>query len=105
MLGDEAEQALVTMRSLDRLLSEAYEPAKGLLHVIAYAEGGASQRPAGVLDDYAFTVLACLDAYETTSDLRYFTSAQEIAGRMISGFYDETEGSFFNLDSAFRLLN
>ncbi len=99
VLGDEAEQEFA-LRSLDRLLSEAYQPAQGLLHVIAYAEGGASQRPAGVLDDYAFTVLACLDAYETTSDLRYFTSAQEIAGRMISGFYDETEGGFFDLDSA-----
>ncbi len=99
MLGDDAEQAFA-LRSLDRLLSEAYEPAQGLLHVIAYAEGGASQRPAGVLDDYAFTVLACLDAYETTSDLRYFTNAQEIAARMISGFHDETGGGFFDLDSA-----
>ena len=67
--------------------------------MIAYAEGGASQRPTGVLDDYAFTVLACLDAYEATSDLRYFTNAQEIAQRMISGFYDETDGGFFDLDS------
>ncbi len=99
VLADDAEQAFA-LRSLDRLLSEAYEPAKGLLHIVAYAEGGASQRPAGVLDDYAFTVLACLDAYEATSELRYFTNAQEIAARMISGFYDKTGGGFFDLDSA-----
>jgi uncharacterized protein len=99
VLGENAEQEFA-LRSLDRLLSEAYLPATGLLHVIAYAEGGASQRPTGVLDDYAFTVLACLDAYEATSDLRYFASAEEIAERMISGFYDETGGGFFDLDSA-----
>jgi uncharacterized protein YyaL (SSP411 family) len=99
VLGEIAEQKFA-LRSLDRLLAEAYQPGRGLLHVIAYAAGGASQRPAGVLDDYAFTVLACLDAYEVTSDLRYFASAEEIAERMISGFYDETGGGFFDLDSA-----
>ena len=98
VLGEEAEVKFA-LRSLDRLLSEAYDPARGLLHVIAYAEGGASQRPAGVLDDYAFTVLACLDAYEASSDLRYFVSAREIAERMISGFYDAQGGGFFDLES------
>jgi hypothetical protein len=53
-----------------------------------------------VLDDYAYTVLACLDAYEATSELRYLGHAQEIAARMISGLYDETGGGFFDLDSA-----
>jgi uncharacterized protein YyaL (SSP411 family) len=99
VLGEEDELKFA-LRSLDRLLSEAYDPARGLLHVIAYAEGGASQRPAGVLDDYAFTVLACLDAYEASSDLRYFVSAGEVAERMISGFYDEKGGGFFDLESA-----
>jgi hypothetical protein len=99
VLGDQAEQEFALL-SLDRLLSEAYQPVRGLLHVISYAEGGASQRPTGVLDDYAFTVLACLDAYEATSDLRYFTAAEEIATRMISGFYDETGSGFFDIDAA-----
>jgi hypothetical protein len=99
VLGEE-DEVQFALRSLDRLLSEAYDPARGLLHVIAYAQGGASQRPAGVLDDYAFTVLACLDAYEASSDLRYFVSAGEVAERMISGFYDEKGGGFFDLESA-----
>jgi uncharacterized protein YyaL (SSP411 family) len=96
----EHEELQFALRSLNRLLAEAWQPDRGLLHVIAYAEGGKSQRPAGVLDDYAFTVLACLDAYESTSDMRYFASAQQIAARMISGFGDETSGGFFDLDSA-----
>jgi uncharacterized protein YyaL (SSP411 family) len=99
VLGENSEQQFA-LRSLDRLLTEAWQSERGLLHVIAYAGNGASQRPAGVLDDYAFTVLACLDAYESTTDLRYFTSAQQIAARMISGFGDETGGGFFDLDSA-----
>jgi uncharacterized protein YyaL (SSP411 family) len=99
VLGETAEQEFA-LRSLDRLLSEAYQPASGLLHVIAYAEGGASPRPSAMLDDYAFTILACLDAYEATSELRYFTTAEQLADRMISGFYDETGGGFFDLDRA-----
>jgi hypothetical protein len=99
ILEDTAEQEFA-LRTLDRLLADAFQPSSGLLHVIAYAEGGASQRPAGVLDDYAFTILACLDAYEATGDLRYFTRAEEIASRMISGFCDETGGGFFDTDSA-----
>ncbi len=98
VLGDKAEQEFA-LRSLDRLLSEAYQPERGLLHIIAYAEKGTNQRPAGVLDDYAFTVLACLDAYEATSNLRYFTTAEQIVSRMISGFYDQTNGGFFDLDN------
>jgi uncharacterized protein YyaL (SSP411 family) len=99
VLGESGEEEFA-LRSLRRLLDEAYEPERGLLHVIAYAEGGTSQRPAGVLDDYAFTVLACLDAYETTGELLYFARAEEIAERMIAGFYDETGGGFFDLDNA-----
>jgi hypothetical protein len=99
VLGD-GEELEFARRSLDRLLEEAYEPSRGLRHVIAYALGGASQRPAGLLDDYAFTVLACLDAYEATSDLRYLTSAEQVAERMISGFYDEAGGGFFDTESA-----
>jgi uncharacterized protein len=112
VLGDEAEQQFA-LRSLGRLLAEAYLPEAGLRHVIAYAEGGGMQRPgsttgtelrsltpAGVLDDYAFTTLACLDAYEASGELRYFHRAAEIAERMIAGFHDKTDGGFFDMDSA-----
>ncbi len=33
----------------------------------------------GMLDDYAFTALACLDAYEVTGAISYFNFAQQIA--------------------------
>jgi uncharacterized protein YyaL (SSP411 family) len=51
---------------------------------------------AGLLDDYAFTALACLDAYEATADLSYFKFGQAITDAMIARFYDTTSGGFFD---------
>jgi len=103
VLGEDAELQFA-LRSLDRLLAEAYLPEAGLRHVIAYAADGtdhlARQRPAGVLEDYAYTTLACLDAYEASGDLRYYDHASEIAARMIAGFHDDNDGGFFDLDNA-----
>ncbi|MGI9103977.1 MAG: thioredoxin domain-containing protein [Terriglobales bacterium] len=89
------------LRSLDRLLSEGWTGAGGLKHVIAYADPEAArQEIAGVLDDYAFTALACLDAYETTADLSYFNFARKIADAMVERFYDAASGGFFDSDVA-----
>jgi uncharacterized protein YyaL (SSP411 family) len=96
------------LRSLDRLLSEGWKAnatsnAKGksvrptLVHVIAYSDPKAAHRDiGGVLDDYAFTAIACLDAYEATADLSYFRFARAIADAMISRFYDSDAGGFFD---------
>jgi uncharacterized protein YyaL (SSP411 family) len=68
-----------------------------LLHVVAYSDPKAEPREvAGLLDDYAFTALACLDAYEATADLSYFKFARSIADTMIAKFYDATSGGFFD---------
>jgi hypothetical protein len=89
------------LRSLDRILSEGCSPDAALIHVIAYSDPSSQPRriPA-VLDDYAFTALACLDAYEATADLSYFNFAKRIAGRMIDGFCDSTGGGFFDTERA-----
>ena len=85
------------LRSLDRLLSEAWKPERGLMHVIAYSDEKATRRDVpGVLDDYAYTVLACLDAYESTADKTYYRFAQKIADAMIDKFCDSTSGGFFD---------
>ncbi len=49
-----------------------------------------------MLDDYAFAVIACLDAYEATADLSYFRFARAIADAMLAGFFDAAEGGFFD---------
>ncbi|HLW55285.1 MAG TPA: thioredoxin domain-containing protein [Candidatus Angelobacter sp.] len=88
------------LRSLDRILSHGWHAHTGLQHVIAYSDPqAAGRRIPGVLDDYAFTVIACLDAYEASADLSYFHFAQKIADAMISRFSDAHEGGFFDLTS------
>ena len=100
------------LKSLDRVLAQAWKhspedkkiagestASKGamLLHVVAYSDPAAPHRQvAGQLDDYAFTALACLDAYEATADLSYFKFAHAIADTMIARFFDATSGGFFD---------
>jgi uncharacterized protein YyaL (SSP411 family) len=112
-LGDARRFAL---RSLDRVLAEAWTgesdnnlgAAGGnaratqamLLHVVAYSDPAAPHREVpGLLEDYAFTALACLDAYEATAALSYFKFARAIADAMIARFYDATSGGFFDSEA------
>ena len=85
------------LRSLDRVLAEGWNAERGLLHVLAYSDTKAERRRIpGVLDDYAFTVVACLDAYEATADLSYFNFARHIADLMVERFFDPVSGGFFD---------
>jgi len=85
------------LRSLDRILAEAWKPDSGLKHVVAYSDAKAArQETVGFLDDYASTAIACLDAYEATADLSYFRAARQITDQMIERFYDSTSGGFFD---------
>jgi uncharacterized protein len=98
---DLPEARQFALRSLDRLLSEGWNAERGMKHVIAYSDPKAERREtAGVLDDYAFAVIACLDAYEATADLSYFRFARSIADAMVAGFFDTAEGGFFDTRAA-----
>ena len=90
------------LKSLDRVLAAAWDAEAGLAHVVAYGEGVAAARIAGVLEDYAFLANAALDAWEATGELHYFTVAKEIADAMLARFYDATGCGFFDteLDAA-----
>ncbi len=117
-----AEARRFALRSLDRVLAEAWKGERAaagggrfdsrsgqvratqsslLLHVVSYSDPAASHREvAGLLEDYAFTALACLDAYEATADLSYFKFAHAITDAMIARFYDATSGGFFDSEPA-----
>ncbi|MBV8206478.1 MAG: thioredoxin domain-containing protein [Acidobacteria bacterium] len=88
------------LRSLDRILAQAWRAQSGELdHVIAYSEiEGPRTPPAGMLDDYAFTAIACLDAWEATADISYFNFARAISGRMLQRFFDAAGGAFFDAE-------
>jgi uncharacterized protein len=114
---DLAEARRFALRSLDRILANAWNPQREnprqspattqaeipqarsprLLHVVAYSDPNAPYREvSGLLEDYAATVLACLDAYEATADLSYFKFARDIADAMIAKFFDAVSGGFFD---------
>ena len=96
---DEARK--FALRSLDRILAEAWNEERGLSHVIAYADPNAEKRfVKGLLDDYAFTAIACLDAYEITGAMSYFRFAQKVADAMIARFADKTSGGFFDTEAS-----
>jgi hypothetical protein len=89
------------LKSLDRILAEGWNAqAKRLQHVLQYSHPAAQKRVlGGHLDDYGFTCLACLDAYELTGDMTYFRFAQAIGDAMLTRFYDPNEGGFFDMDA------
>jgi uncharacterized protein YyaL (SSP411 family) len=89
------------LRTLDRLLNEAWDGERLLSHVIVYgvraAEGDQlRQKPPGTLDDYAFTVHACIDAWFATGKMNYYAAAVKLADAMIAQFYDRTAGAFYD---------
>src|SRR5271157_2402108 len=89
------------LRSLDRILAEAWDPELGLSHVIAYSDPGAERRfVRGLLDDYAYTAIACLDAYEITGDMSYFRFARQIVDEMNERFGDPTAGGYFDTEGS-----
>jgi len=100
VLGREATREFA-LRTLDRLLSEAWNGAQSLSHVIAYGDAqsqGAQPREKapGTLDDYAFTVHACIDAWFSTREMSYYHAAVKLADAMIARFYDRQAGAFFD---------
>ncbi len=83
--------------TLNRLLNEAWDGNSSLYHVIAYPQGAPPpQRIPGTLDDYAFTVHACIDGWLAGGEMRFYHAAIKLADAMISRFYDRTAGAFYD---------
>jgi len=97
-LASQREFALLT---LDRLLREAWDGNQNLSHVIAYGDqpdGAAQQmdKVPGTLDDYAFTIHACIDAWLASGEMSYYYAAVKLADAMIARFHDSASGAFFD---------
>ncbi len=85
--------------ALDRLLKEAWDGEAALDHVIAYGDGAeqaGSEKIPGTLDDYAFTIHACIDAWMASGDMSYYHAAVKLADAMIARFHDSAFGGFFD---------
>ncbi|HKF47000.1 MAG TPA: thioredoxin domain-containing protein [Terracidiphilus sp.] len=97
--------ALLTLR---RLLSDAWSGAGLLHHVIAYPDApearetrgehgsDAPARIPGTLDDYAFTIHACVDGWFSSGRREFYQAAVTLADAMIARFYDRTAGAFYD---------
>jgi uncharacterized protein YyaL (SSP411 family) len=78
------------LKTLDRILAEAWDPAKGFLHRVG------DPRLEGSLEDQVFAIAALLDAYESTLDRRYFETAERATKLLIQRFGDSEGGGFFD---------
>jgi hypothetical protein len=87
------EFALLTM---NRLLNEAWTGGSILRHVIAYPEHEPKEQAPGTLDDYAFTIHACIDSWIASGNMNFYRAGIMIADAMIEGFYDRTGSAFFD---------
>jgi uncharacterized protein YyaL (SSP411 family) len=87
------------LRTLRRLLAEAWDGEQTLQHVIAYgsSSGGQTQpqqTAPGTLEDYAFTVHACIDAWFSSGRMEFYHAAVKLAEAMIARFYDRSACAF-----------
>jgi uncharacterized protein YyaL (SSP411 family) len=86
------------LRTLNRLLDEAWDGGDNLYHVVSYGEaaGVPVDRVPGTLDDYAFTVHAAIDGWLASGNMNFFRVAQKLADAMVIRFYDHTTSTFFD---------
>jgi uncharacterized protein YyaL (SSP411 family) len=89
VLGREDCRAFA-LKTLDRMLTEAWEESKGFLHRV----GG--PRLEGSLDDQIFGIAALLDAYEATLDRRYFDLSERAMRLAVERYGDPDGGGFFD---------
>jgi uncharacterized protein YyaL (SSP411 family) len=93
-LDSAREFALLT---LTRLLREAWDGAGELAHVIAYPlKVQPASKVSGTLDDYAFTVHACIDGWLASGEMQFYHAAVKLADAMIAHFYDRVSDAFFD---------
>ena len=89
ILGREDCRAFA-LKTIDRLLSEAWDESCGFLH-----RAGAP-RLEGSLDDQVFGAAALLDAFESTLNVRYFDAAERTMRVAVARFGDPEGGGFFD---------
>jgi len=81
------------LKTMDRMLAEAWSEEKGFAHRIGGPPLG------GSLDDQVFGVLGLLDSYEATLNESYFRVAQRTIDVAIEKYGDSERGGFFDRSS------
>jgi uncharacterized protein YyaL (SSP411 family) len=81
------------LKTLNRMLVEVWSEDRGFGHRIS------GPALTGSFDDQAFSVLALLDAYETTLEARYFQIAKRAMDLAMERYGDAEGGGFFDRPS------
>ena len=84
------------LQTMNRLLNEAWNGGSMLRHVIAYPDQQPKEQAPGTLDDYAFTVHACIDSWIASGNMNFYRAGVMIADAMIERFYDRIGNAFFD---------
>ena len=79
------------VKAADFILNNLLDEEGKLLHRFRNGEAGITAN----LDDYAFTVAAFIDLYETTFDLRWLKYAIRLNDILLKHFHDDINGGFF----------
>ncbi|NUN70775.1 MAG: thioredoxin domain-containing protein [Bacteroidetes bacterium] len=90
---DAPEYRLAAERAARFLRSTMYDPATGTFHR-RYREGDV--RFEAHLEDYAAAASGVLELYYITADVQWLRWAEEIAGQMVTRFWDSAEGGFYD---------
>ena len=88
----EKEHLERAIQALDFILVKARKDDGGLHHTFHHQTG---HLIAGFMEDYAFTIKACLDMYESTFDTTYLTHARDLLNYSFDKFYDGQTGMFW----------
>jgi uncharacterized protein YyaL (SSP411 family) len=92
------EPVAFALKSLDRVIGEAFDPEIGLARVVGYGEVGRAARIPAVLEDYGFVANAALDAWEATGEFKYSVVAKALADLLLARFWDGAGGGFFDTE-------
>ena len=85
------------LKTLKRLLAEAWDGEGALYHVLAYHDGAPpAEKVAANLDDYAFTIHACVEGWLASGEMGFYRTALQLADAMMDRFYDRTAGAFYD---------
>lgn len=79
------------LKTLDFLIENAYDEARGMAHV--YSEGAGAY---GLFDDQIQTVLALIHAYELTGQEKYLSQAVKLTDFCLLNFWDKTSKGFYD---------
>jgi len=82
------------VRTIERIMKEAYDPKRGVAHVIPPSGEPTAY---GHLADNAGFADALLDAYEVTGERRYLGAARTLMDLVVATLWDERGGGFFDV--------